>query len=586
MDDTRIDDGVTNYVVIDDISRFALHVWLSLTDSISIGIGRYKDVENHLFWGDDVMPSALTTSNRGARVWWVPATSEWRDRLQRVLEASAKTYSAKPTSFFFIFDYKNKPGDYQVDKAFRAARAFIDERRFLVVSSYGLGRIRIDGLAEPVRILPKSPATLATLQRGVERQVTAKPPGSHANVLVTGAGFEIRKRPGPGGFGLPSTARILQEMDDVLIKVYFERADDQFPVPGKKLELDDGLKKRITNIAERGLLDEYWNIILENQHEWLRQIGTSASGEKASELREDEESILQAAEVRKQEVWRREFSLRDSFRRSILRHDWGHLSQCLAAGKQPWHAWLTTNYTHFSDRAVALLSDHREELADNFTPWRIIATANEAAVFLREQRHAQEHSDETNGEESRFLFKLHGDIGRLQTMAIAGQDKEVFGNLSVPIDSLHQIYSAVEFYLTRTLRTTKQDRWRWIVWHIVGHGLQDRRLLRVIEETCRATHDKSTEFVIVNLEKDVYEVAARLRRFLETEKIYDPERQKIRVFKGTAEEYMAALEWRAGLCAGDVEDWLRRVRLPFEDWTSPDPVAANGGLSTAIRAKL
>jgi len=241
-------------------------------------------------------------------------------------------------------------------------------------------------------------------------------------------------------------------------------------------------------------------------------------------------------------LWR-ERRLREAFRRSLLRHDWGHMNQSLAAARLPWHAWLTTNYTQFANRAIALF-DGAEQDARGV--WRIIATAAEARVLAREGLDGQD------GRKYRYLFKLHGDIAHLQTMAIAGHDKDSFSPLSMPMEDLYQVYASAERFLMDSLDVAKAQL---MVWHIVGHGLQDRRLCELLRRASR--HSTRMKQVVVVVNPHPADAMERL------EKVFEGRNRRWTILPCPlrAAQYLARLE-RSGF-PGDrkmIRPWLAAMR--------------------------
>lgn len=239
----------------------------------------------------------------------------------------------------------------------------------------------------------------------------------------------------------------------------------------------------------------------------------------------------------------REREMREAFRRVILKYDWGYMNQALLAAQMPWHSWLTTNYTRFADRAIALSYP---------APWQIISTSIEALSLSRQILHGGNKANDRR-KPPRYLFKLHGDIAHLQTMATAGQDKEFFSSFSVPIDSLHQVYSAAETCLGRHIQGLRKHR---VVWHIVGHGLNDLLLRQLIAEVCIHAKPGSTDFIIVSgrtpqgtcltLQGFFRQGDRHLRAFI----------PRVREHRATAEQYMARIEATGGLPDKGDDNWV------------------------------
>jgi hypothetical protein len=452
-------------LVVDDSGRFPLHVWRYLTGCLGFGIGEvgvdgkwYGLPGGGAAWIDE---EPIVSDDGAHRLWWICADDDAQKRLRsifRQLDPQRRVYA--------LVDLHGKRGSsYDAGATYRslAPRAqYIHQ-----VSAYH------SGITEEVKtpVLPKSRETLRRMIRelGIAPKDTRVPSGVR-HILVTGAGFEIRGD--RGGFGMPATHQVLSEMGPPFDKdIVLETTGNGFPVPTKGIWDASYRPTLIQGFATQGDLDSYWDVLLgeELQH----RLG-SVSGLPTARARDE----LKAAAL-----WR-ERHLREAFRRSLLRHDWGFMNQCLDAARLPLHAWLTTNYTHFANRAVSIYDDAGSGLG----MWRIVSTAAEARPLARE-------GTGTPGQTARYLFKLHGDIAHLQTMAIAGHDKDLFSPLSMPVEDLYEIYAAAERFLIESLREAKDLS--LVVWHIVGHGLQDRRLCDLLARVWDHTGPEQV-FVVVN----------------------------------------------------------------------------------------
>jgi len=339
-------------------------------------------------------------------------------------------------------------------------------------------------------VLPKTRETLDM----VRRQIYPPSPEGFLresdvhHILVTGAGFEIAAN--GGGFGLPLTKTLLESMGDPF---YYDEAQNGglinlkrgngFPRPVGSIWDLRSFRRAIRDAASREDLDAYWDVLLEG--ELRREIEDELESESDSP---DEET--ETREAQKLRALFRETRMREAFRRSMVDHDWGYLGQSIIAARLGWRAWLTTNYTQFSDRAIALARKEEGQLGS----WRIVSSAAEARVTTREEPWASPRQPK------RYLFKLHGDIGHLHTMAIAGHDKDTFSPLSVPMEDLYQIYASAYRFLADALDELASND-SLVMWHIVGHGLQDKRLSDLIVRISR--HEKPAHFfVMVNPNPD------------------------------------------------------------------------------------
>lgn len=489
------DPSALQVVVVDDVVRFALHVWRYLGRSLGFGIGAVQADEGGRFGRGDE-PRAVPTADGRAAVWWIRAD----ETVVRRLEAVERIEAPK----LFLIDMKSPHRDYEREIRSWLARRTAkppEQERIRLVSSYAN-----EGERE---VWPKSPATLQWVAEQVregEDTPTIGAPGC-IDVLVTGAGFERRPeawgsrgRSGEGGgeprpmrhlgFGLPDTADVLWNMrepfrqegpgpasSESVVLAWDET--DGFPwcCDGAAGERD--FQQTMKTLAGDRRLDEWWDLLFESK---LRSRLGRGSG-------------LDERRAAKGEARSLEVGMRRAFRDSILRHDWGHLRQALDAARLPWAAWLTTNYTRFADRAIALTlqASRRARTAGGsgtgrfarVPTWRLVSTAQEAQLLIRELQ------DAGDGNPPLFdrspLFKLHGDIAHLQTMAIAGHDKDLFSALSVPVDNLYQVYDAAEKFLVLLMRARAREnpdvRLRF---HVVGHGLRDKALVDVLDRVASA----------------------------------------------------------------------------------------------------
>ena len=512
-------DRPVQVVVIDDVVRFAVHVWRYLDRSLGFGIGAIPIGDCGPFRRGDGLAPVATADGR-AEIWWIPAgrskpggktdsAASTTGSVTAQIKEIGRLRPARPT--LYLVDVKSKTDPtYDPRDVLEAlagdSRWNRDRDRIMVVSSYAAG---VSGYT----LWPKSPETFREVNAWVD-QAGPKPhrqSGGEAGasdpiveVLVTGAGFEYAPRPrfsSPGakdfqeGFGLPQTDELLRSMGRPFrrlrrpggeveepggdgeggeIRLKDRRLGTSFPVPVSDAVTRSQAIRSMVKWARERDLDEWWNTLLEAElaGQWI----------SVKDPRDRRAS--------KRNARRREARLREAFRSSMVRHDWGHLRQAVLAAQQPWAAWLTTNYTRFTNRAVALVAQARargEREADRSPRWRVIATAQEAQLLIRELQdldvqgsHLDEEAHLEGGRTP--LFKLHGDITHLQTMAIAGHDKELFTSLAVPVDSLYQVYDAAEKFLLQLLRDTPGAVLRL---HVVGHSLKDAALVRVLDTVAR-----------------------------------------------------------------------------------------------------
>jgi hypothetical protein len=524
--------------VVDDSARFPLHVWRYVTGCLGFGIGQ---VGVDGFWAGPpqsqgekaawISETPLLSDDGSHRLWWVPADDASQQKLAWIfsrLEAQSL--------FYALVDIHGKRGTrYRAEDVFdylakqKNGRQGGDEIR--LVSAYHSGH-RFTEAGKPIPVLPKSRETLSRIIRevGIEQKETSIPEKVR-HVLVTGAGFEICSD--RGGFGVPLTSEILEDMEPALEMGWFGTDSERpaqlgqkqkappgvFPIPVNGIWTETaGRTEGLKAIALEADLDSYWDFLLEKElQEILGDVGRLTAA---------------ARDKRKAKAVVRERLLREAFRRALRCHDWGFMNQSLDAARMPLHAWLTTNYTHFADRAISLYGDAQERsklrsVLLNTPVWRIISTAAEACALARED------IGTANAQVARYLFKLHGDIGHLQTMAVAGHDKDYFSPLSMPVEDLYQIYAAAGSFLIESFRVAQPTL---VVWHIVGHGLQDRRLCDLLARVW--AHRKCDQvFAIVNpqAQKPKNHLSERL------EEINPEGRRSIYSCGLRAAEYMARL---------------------------------------------
>lgn len=502
-------------VVLDDRKEFAIHVWRYLNRSLGVGIAPTEDSSTSWMPEGEVMPFIDGTS----RFSWLHADGSWKGKLEPFLQALEPGWG-----LLAIVDMVGKGASGYNPQS---VRSYLEdwergnpgriEMRF--VSAYNI-KSQLTGNLE---IWPKSRSTLNEIGRLLYSDGRIKPhavPGAK-HVLVTGAGFEIKGS--LGGFGMLPTAALMERMDvpfqllemgeqvDENRKetIFLKRDKEGFPCPtGDRWDRIPSIRKA----AKEKELDLYWDILL--------------TGELKRHLGEHLEMKSQEREQVSDKALFAERQMREAFRRSIHEHDWGHMKQSLAAAQLRWHAWLTTNYTRFADRAIALMARHS---------WRVIATAAEANTSVREDNWFLEKTERSSGS-YRYLFKLHGDVGHLHTMAIAGHDKAPFSLLSTPVDDLYQVYASAERFLGYSLISIEAP----VVWHIVGHAMRDRRLVNLIRLACEQIKGEHL-FLITDPQPEV--PLENIKSGLLQEKQGDPIIKFTFVTKKLfAEEYMARLE--------------------------------------------
>lgn len=451
-------------VVLDDMSRFAGHVWQYLSQGMGFGIGRMSDDGKGDGKGQLTFRESEPhpTLSGDAQIRWINAGSaEWKGRLEEAVR------DIGPSPSCFLIDVRGplqaSRADYDWKEAVRRVREGPQpDATVFLVSSYMTGTqlFRLEGLEEEELVIrPKTWRTLGL----VAQQVRAQPEklaGLH--ILVSGAGFELEESLGGAhGMGMPKTQKILKKGWQGCDYGDEGFEENGFPIPRKlahgwpKGWPEESELEVLRTAAAKFNLDIYWN-------EALRLVLEKARLENSQ------------SEVRDQKIAAslQEHKVRESFRQAFLNYDWGYLNQALDAATLDWTAWLSTNYTGFADRALVLAK--RYGMASK--SWNIVSTSNEAIQLIRSILHGDKVEP--------VLFKLHGHIEHLLTMAIAGQDKELYSTLSLPVDSLHEVYTAAEVFLKRRLQHVKG----LVIWHVVGHSLKDALLVDVLKRVCGPDH--------------------------------------------------------------------------------------------------
>ncbi|HEX4966224.1 MAG TPA: hypothetical protein VF173_35780, partial [Thermoanaerobaculia bacterium] len=445
-----------NVVVIDDKIEVALYTWRELGGVPGFGSAEDEGAKARKIFE---LPKPIETPDQEIAVWWVPAEGDFRKRLSRVIRRLPQE-----TVVYFLVDVRGPVGSAQdgarvykwenAVKQIRRTSSDVYPERIRLISSYEHGIRTLD--AYPFEIHDKSPRTFSKLREEFlgSHRTESKEENDTIHILVTGAGFEMREEPEEQRLGTPGTWDLLERW---IKNFYGENKLKQtkgFSIPA---DLDDIRWQKLRNAAEASNLDEYWTYLLEAERE-----------------RTEGDGLAKA---------QREYELRESFRREFVRFDWGYLPQAIAAARLRWSVWLSTNYTRFADRALERASRLAKE--QEFCPWRTIEVSEEAERLSRQVLH---DGGRSNLDKERILVKLHGDISHVLTMAIAGEDKSFLSRLS----SFAPLYLAAQAALAkRALKATK------ITWHIVGHGLRDELLLRVIETVYRVK-PKKHRFVVVD----------------------------------------------------------------------------------------
>ncbi len=461
---------LAHVVVIDDKVEVALFVWRELGQVTGFGSAEVDEEEAATIFGGNAKqtleetgaPEMLKTPGEDVAVWWVIADRNSAKRLSAVLHEIPAT-----DPVYFLVDVRGPIGDSKpADRHYRwedmvaqiqESRKAAYPRHIQLISSYehGVRRFKNGDDEDPFPIRDKSPDTFSDLRKEILGPIETRRPRDpkeateEIHVLVTGAGFELKERPERQRLGTLKTWQLLERWaTECFGKNGWEVAREAdgsakgYPVPKEWLD-----RSELVKAAAEANLDRYWSLLLEAER---------------------------AAHPAGLDQAQHEYKLRKLFRQEFVRDDWGYLRQALAAAGLGWDAWLSTNYTKFADRAIERV---RRLEGPERIDWRTIEVSEEAARLHLEILHRQQDS---NHEPT--LFKLHGDLGHVLTMAIAGEDKTFLSRLP----SFAPLYLAAQACLEVRARHATQ-----VTWHIVGHGLRDQLLLQVIERVFRSSQEKT-----------------------------------------------------------------------------------------------
>jgi hypothetical protein len=474
---------------VDDRSDFPLHVWTHLGGRLRVGGANSlaPRIRNKLEQAQG--PPCFSSHDGKLRVWWVRADERAAQSVTQLLERLKKNEKERTV---LLLDQRVSRGNASYDAtAFEAKfRKNHPKIALRLISSYSSGGA----------VLPKSIPTLDTLRgelwgsaggpwpqmsrprdkadHRLEAVDLVKPATSESEVhlLVSGAGFEMADE--VGGFGMPATCRVIDSLcRDAnrlgIVPAFRDRAaDHHFRRPAAVrcaanlpcVEIDYFATAGDVSL-EATNFDEWWNQVL------LAARTRPAKGEPLG----DDFASRAGPET--------EIRLRDLFRHALLESDWSHLEQCIYASVLPFDGWISTNYTQFADRAIALTASLQ---GPDIYRWQIAASGSEAMRLACRFMHPSKEHDP----DSRILFKIHGDISRVDTMTLAGLDKEAESPFYVRLAALHQLYLAARDYVADRLRRNPGAK---LVVHVVGHGLQDSMLNRTLTDILmgaqRAGHD-------------------------------------------------------------------------------------------------
>lgn len=520
----KLEKAQCQVLIVDDSARFAWHAYQFLGMQLGLRIGSYS--RKHL------QPPLKDTphSNGEARplvsddgmfaTWWVNADQpNWSTDLRAKVDEFAKN----KIPWVAVLDVwvpvgrrnegqagQSEPG-YNASEALDVivqacsprdvAQLFDDHVR--IVSSYRGGHIGYP-LGKPAEYLPIRAKSLEVLRsirrRHLDTVVTKRlnrisratnQRDDELSVLVTGAGFEVEPtgvdEAGQGKRVAQSGIRPADELALAAVKGLLNEGAGDANVSPSLSRLERQLGLNAAGGPEK-FRTEVQNIGLDRAVDKVLALLKA----KPDTFYEDTQPEDKASN------YRVEYAFRRSLRDAIENDDFGHLPQTVQAVRVDWDCWLTTNYTKFCDRALALSrearragtgNDARSRQAggrgktrpNNQAPenhWKIISTPHEANDYLGRVRFSSRNVTDNNTSDERYLFKLHGDIAHIHTMALAGADKEQQSPHAFRVDSISRLYVAAIHYL-HDLFATEDGA---IYWHIVGHAMNDPLLTNLIAE--------------------------------------------------------------------------------------------------------
>lgn len=510
------DPKIKHVVVLDDNRRFFLHVWRYLSGLPGFGVGNVsarwlkKDLPDPL---DPVDGMPMAVGGGMCFVWWVDAKGgDPLGTLTAVIQRIKDRGTDNDVVVSVLIDVGDRTyGGATLTKILSDLADKDLEGAIQLVSAYRAGT---DPVGRRMTILPKTDKLLEDVRGkvwGGTPRGDVPDRGRVAHVLITGAGFEMGKK--ESGLGLPGTPALLSAMYEHLGGNSWgtiEPAEPRgFPVilPAG-FDASSVTAEELRKAARVGGLDDYFNAL----------VRLVRSGDKVDALK-------------------KELAIREAFREVLLGYDWGVMQQSIDAAELPWTAWISTNYTGFADRAIRAVAARARTRKKKPAPdWFIVSSAEQAQIVhnIQLERNLSNRADLAI---PTALFKVHGDIGDVRTMALAGEDKNALSNLGVAVGSLYKIYAAAQ----QTLEGLVDGK--DVVFHIVGHDMRDgilNGLLRGVR--ARAA---GTTFVMVNPDPFGGADGGPLKRLqAEFPRRSGKGRDKIEAFVVYASDYMARL--RAG----------------------------------------
>ena len=323
-------------LVVDDVSRFAMHLWRYLAGTPGFGIGNMPKVGGGSFWktlpgacsdvGRSAGPFYLETPDGRFVVWWVEARPKvWEVQLEEVFVAFGPEVDAE--DWLALVDVRgagptrsglhgNSEGTYSASEVVRyleenhggmiSAFDRVERGNIFLVSSYrrflNIGGTSLGDEVATARVLSKTGSTFERqiVRRFSQRQF-AECRGDDSvgdsrhlslHILVTGAGFELPD-PAPGtSLGILATDKIIEQalglggIDGTQRQAGSHPDSHPFPVPEDYVKLPDWLTQLFDSLNQAAKdqdLDTYWDELLQIELLRLSQ-ETHASEEYSGRL--------------------------------------------------------------------------------------------------------------------------------------------------------------------------------------------------------------------------------------------------------------------------------------------------------------
>jgi hypothetical protein len=560
----------SHVLVIDDSERFAVHVWRCIAGYPGFG---YEGIFQSVDQGEaGSCLSRVCVDDGRTVVWWIRAASTKKAE-EAFAEFHRRTQGETENIELVLLDRVGRTGKepYSWYEIYKQVTTHVSRERVCVVSAYRAGVETPEGKGESIMTTPKLQSKLvkllrkytnAPLLKGIEDCARNLVDGN-LHVLVTGAGFEMGST--RDGLGQPHTRVALKSMWERLRSARRNLSPislpNTYPARGfPVVQIGEKQSPQLVQHAGEENLDDYFSWIFRSVRGSVDVVSST------------DETLASARKL--------ELEIRRSFRSSLLESDWGQLYQCAIAARLPWLAWISTNYTGFADRAIEALPPR-----EGISRWEIVSGAEEARrlydQMLDKAFNFSEHREFVPL--PRILFKVHGGIGDVRTMALAADDKRAESLLLAPVQGLYSLYGAAQQFLMTTLATKDASDNQRVVFHIVGHNLFDVNLLGLLAQANKHLRARRGEawFIIVN--PDIFDASGDSKKGV-LSRLYEGlgkfgehlQAHQVFVVPSTAREYMSRLaqNWSMLHAASGIEQYDRILdrEWKWRHWPSLESV--------------